>query len=90
MARVKTKLSAWQSTNVENINSQEVAIQFKDKGTTEKEVFVELYFSTVDPYESNARQFRLGKKNGYIASHVSDCDPVSSGQDILKIINICT
>ena len=54
-----------------------IAIQFKDDGKKESGKFAEIKFDVNGA--SNYRQFRLGKKDGNFASHISHCDSDSGG-----------
>ena len=62
----------WTRYVEESIEIEGEVIQFKDNEETTAGIFAAVKFSVSG--ESNARQFRLGKKDGKFASHLSVCD----------------
>ena len=71
---LKVTKSDWEELkgDIDLKDKDTVEIQFKDNVQEKIGKFLEVRFATI--YTSNQRQFRIGGKNGYFASHVSGCD----------------
>ena len=57
--------------DIELEDREKVQIQFRDIAEEKSGKFAEVRFGTVQT--ANKRQFRLGGREGYFASHVSEC-----------------